>query len=105
MATNIKTPEKDLADAINRLEGMEKRMRDVERLAPPQQFDGNGSNKAFALPRGQTPYLVALNGVIQIEGSGDDFTTSTAFDVTTVTFAVAPANGAAVTIYPKARGI
>lgn len=105
MATNITTPEKDLADAINRLEGMEKRLRDAERLAPPQQYEGNGSNKAFALPRGQTPYLVALNGAIQREGALDEYTVSTAFDISTVTFSVIPPNGAAITIYPKARGI
>lgn len=59
-----------------------------------QTFTGNGSTSVFTLSG--TPLAntldIYLNGLLQLVGSGNDFTTSG----TTVTFATAPDNGAII---------
>lgn len=69
-------------------------------LLPPIVQDGTGSQTVFTLPQGQKPYAVFNGGSLQVEGASDDYVA--AFDgfIWTVTFAVAPANGSSVAIWP-----
>lgn len=52
-------------------------------------FAGDGSETDFALPNGWEPLHVFNAGLLQKEGSGDDYTVSSG----TVSFNVAPTNG------------
>ncbi|PTX01045.1 hypothetical protein [Pararhodobacter aggregans] len=70
------------------------------RLLPQLRFTGNATATSFALPQGQAPYAVFAAGALLREGAADDYTTTFDGFVHRVVFAVAPASGDDVTIWP-----
>lgn len=58
-----------------------------------EEFDGNGATTAFDSRSGFKPYQVFDAGILQREGSSEDYTLGFDGFIWTVTFAVAPAVG------------
>jgi len=83
MAVKITQPARNLREELN----------DLRNQCSYQQqqfwFTGDGSTTDFTLPNGWKPLHVFNAGLLQKEGSGDDYTVSSG----TVSFNVAPTNG------------
>jgi len=71
-----------------------------QRLLPQLKFTGNAAATSFSLPIGMAPYAVFCAGALVREGAADDYTTTFDGFVHRVVFAVAPASGDDVTIWP-----
>ena len=83
MSVRISAPAKNLREELNEL-------RNLSSYAEQQfWFTGDGSTTDFALTNGWKPLHVFNAGLLQKEGSGDDYTVSSG----TVSFNVAPTNG------------
>jgi hypothetical protein len=82
----------DLREVAARVAGLDKRTNDLPSgLFYQQNETGDTSTVAFAVPKGWKPLQVFEAGLLQREGSGEDYTMATDGFVWTVTFAVAPA--------------
>jgi hypothetical protein len=80
-------------ESINLREKLSELENTVEYSQQQFWFDGDGSETDFALPTGWKPLHVFDAGLLQKEGSSHDYTVSSASDIYTVSFAVAPTNG------------
>lgn len=52
---------------------------------------GNGVTTTFNAPKGWKPFMVFVDGSLNREGAGEDYTTTSDGQIWQVTFAVAPA--------------
>lgn len=82
MTVRINKPALNLREELTKAQG-------VVRYEQRQfWFDGDGTETSFTIPVGFEPLHVYEAGLLQKEGSGDDYTVSD----NVVTFAVAPSN-------------
>lgn len=97
MTVRIEKPALNLREELAAPRGQASR---GQRLLPQLRFAGNASTTTFALPIGMAPYAVFAAGTLAREGAADDYTVT--FDGITrrVVFAIAPASGDDVTIWP-----
>jgi hypothetical protein len=87
MTVKISKPALNLREKLSELENT------VEYSQQQFWFSGDGSETDFALPTGWKPLHVFNAGLLQKEGSSDEYTVSSASGTYTVSFAVAPTNG------------
>lgn len=69
-------------------------------LLPQIVEEGDGSKTRWSLPAGMKPYAVFNGGALSTEGDLNDYAVEFDGFVHTVVFAVAPANGNPVSIWP-----
>ncbi len=86
MAINVTKPSVNLREKLNELQNQPK--YDEQQF----WFAADGSLVAFTLDRGWKPKHVFNAGLLQKEGSGDEYVTSQTDGLYIVTFNVAPAN-------------
>ena len=85
MAVTVSKPAVNIREMLSRLVGLT-----VTRTAS-FDFDGyDGVTTTQVLDRGWVPVNVFVDGVLQREGTLDDYTVSTALGVSTITFTTAP---------------
>ncbi len=91
MTVNISKPAMNLRALLARIIGLEQRI-DAHPFIN-EKFAGDASTTAFASEKGFKALMVFDAGLLQREGSSEDYTLSTDGYIWTVTFAVAPAVG------------
>lgn len=99
----MKQLEKDGLSLRGEVEALRQQVFALSQRRMPEaiSFSGDGSETEFTLPEGKTPWQVFHENDYQIEGSGDDYTTSFDGFVWIVTFVVAPGAGTEIRVYPQ----